>query len=255
MLLYRTAILIALFMFLTLPAYAETYEEKVADLDGDGVLETITVEFPEYGGDFVLVVDDNEYETYLNPYFEGFRIVDIDPSDDLMEIEVVSAGESDDFESLFFTYVNGHIIESGHTNGIVSIPGDGTVLAIVWMGFWMRTDLYILKDSNHRLENINQDLIAVVHYADSDETGVKCTVLESFTVFVDNDGRETLEIPDPGDSFFIVAYDNSPVPQGQGSYSGEERNEWYLIRTESGLSGWVSLSDFWDKVEGLQWAG
>jgi hypothetical protein len=245
---YAIILPICFLIALTAPALARTTGSAEADLDGDGVDETITIEYTDEVGDFTLRINDQEISGWLEPDLMGYEIVDINEGDDYVEVVVSTAGPSDDYESIIYAWQNGRIIEIDHITGYVRFSGDGAMLVDNWMGFWMRRDKCVLDPTTRRIQHVPQPFYYVQGWNTGEGDGADCTVLESFAIYSSFDTSLVLEELEVGGRIRILAnYDGSSPETGMHS-------EWYLILSSTGLMGWGLVSDFWDKVEGLHWA-
>jgi len=243
--------ILAALIALTTPAFGIELDRAEADLDGDGIDETIAMEYVTEVGDFVLRIDDQEIAGWLEPDLMGFEIVDIDTGDEYVEVVVTTAGPSDDYESIIYGYQDGRIVEMDHITGYVRFSGDGTMLVDNWMGFWMRRDKYVL-DPARRLHLVPQELYSICEWSSIEALGLECTVLDPFPIYNDREGTELLEDLESGSFITVIACYDPPLDTDDSyvDYYGD----WYLIRSEIGLTGWARLESFWDKLEGLHWA-
>jgi len=249
----NTLLIISLLMQYTPKVETET-QQITADLDGDGTEETITLEYKPDFGDYILTIDIANAEGWLEPYLLGMELIDIDTSDDRMEIAVETAGPSDDYETIYYTLVNNRVEEIGHVYGYATEEGNGDVHSDVWMGFWARTDVHRLDPSTGLLEHINQEIVAVMGWYDGVESGIECTVLEPFPIYVYPDGEDVIADLEEDNRFSILAcYFTDPVFPPEGTWR-DIYADWYMLRTESGITGWAQLGDFRDKVDGTHWA-
>ncbi|MBQ6876681.1 MAG: hypothetical protein IJN46_10685 [Lachnospiraceae bacterium] len=128
----------------------ETGKTVVADLDGDGTAERITVkvdlEASYYDRMSMQIEDiyfDSEEFNRITGYMEGaetkeFYLVDLDVSDQWLEIAFFEYGPSNDPVTTFLRYGDGNVINIGNVptgppdeqyveNKGINIPGDGTM--------------------------------------------------------------------------------------------------------------------------------
>jgi hypothetical protein len=77
-------------------------------------------------------------------------------------------------------------------------------------------------------------------------------VKESFALYSSRTKKEILARVKAGSEVAIVAYD--PSPKCKPSEMGYEGCDWFLVRSSTGLMGWVELGEL-DKGAELPWAG
>jgi len=219
-----------------------------ADLDGDGSPESITLTRGEIFGKFILSVDGvttvGMFE-YDEP--DGFAVVDINTTDSYREIDVHTPGPSDDDIHLIYSFDGASLREMGRLERWPTFSGNGIVLVDGWMGFWGIRDKYVLDGSTRTLRHIPQDLYYV---------GVQGHAIRSFPVYRTRSGNEVIANTMPGSDFLILACDTSPSCLNDYGNPDDYSCDWYLIKTVTGLVGWVrceTLMDY-EKVDGLTWA-
>ena len=217
-----------------------------ADVDGDGVPESINVTLGINPGEFMLSVDGI---STVGTMFEledidGFIVIDIDTSDPYKEIAVHTPGPSDDDEYLIYFFNGTSLKEMARLSRWPTFSGNGIVLVDGWMGFWRIRDKYVLDKATRTLRHIPQELYYV---------GVEAHAKVSFPVYRTRSGGEVIANTRPNSNFIILACD--PSPECLNRY-GEVDNyscDWYLIKTVTGLVGWVRFETLMDyeKVGGL----
>ena len=249
----NTLLIISLLMQYTVKIETET-QQITADLDGDGVEELITLEYMPDTGDYILTDGIANIEGWLEPWLLGMELVDIDESDNQMEIAVQTAGPSDDYEADYYTLINDRIQFIGHVYGYATSHGGGDVISEVWMGFWSRLDIYRLNRANIMLERVDQDLYSVIGYVDGRQPGIECSVLESFPLYAYQDGQEILTNLEAGDDITIVACHVADRSASDDIELAIGHFDWYLIMDEEGITGWAQFGDIWDKLDGIMWA-
>lgn len=220
-----------------------------ADIDGDGSPESITVAMGGTPLEFVLTVDGvTTFGIFEGDVTDGFAVVDINTSDSYREIAVHTPGPSDDDEYLIYSFDGSSLKEMGRLSRWPTFSGNGIVLVDGWMGFWKIRDKYILDTSTRTLRHIPQDLYYV---------GVDAHAIKSFPVYRSRSGNEVIANTLPGSDFLVLACDTSPTCLN--AYGDPDDNyscDWYLIKTVTGLVGWVrceTLMDY-ETVDGLTWA-
>lgn len=215
------------------------------DVDGDGGPESITVTMGEGYGEFTLSIDGmTTVGMFEMGDTDGFAVVDIDSSDPYKEIAVHTPGPSDDDEYLIYFYDGTSIKEMGRLSRWPKFSGNGIVLVDGWMGFWSIRDKYVLDKRTRILRHVPQELYYV---------GVEAHAKKSFPVYKSRTGSDVIANTMPNSNFLILACD--PSPKCLNKY-GEVDNyscDWYLIKTVTGLVGWVRFETLMDyeKVGGL----
>ncbi len=231
-------------------AQKEAQHESV-DLDGDGIEENVRLEYSPYMGDFMLGIDDLTVENRLEPELTGLEIIDIDTSDDFLEVKVSTPGPSDDPECFIYALMDGEIVEIGHICGWMTFPGNGTALVEQWMGFWSKTEMYALNPDTHQMEVVPQELYVIPGYWNEGDIGIECTVLESFPIHASHDDSMVLEDLEEGSAITLVACRPGPVEEMDGYMMRNPFHDWYLIMTQSGVTGWAQLETFQYNIEGI----
>lgn len=223
-----------------------------ADLAGDGQpvackLEIKTEPGDEHFGGAVLKVGDES--KVLGEEFSGYSAgiaAFAVSSDSKQKVLVATAlGESDYNVRYVFALADGKLKQVGHVEGQgeIVIPGNGTLVAKSWMGFWTKTDKHAFgKDLTLAL--VPQEFYSV---------DVGGTVVKTFPVYQKRDGKTVLATTREGSKFKVLLWD--PASR---KMVGEEENldeQWYLIRTESGFTGWVKGKNLQGDFAELPWAG
>ena len=198
-----------------------------ADLNGNGRVEQITVSvIPGRQYNFVLKIDEDSIKAKLFAgVTDGFIIVDIDTTDEYQEVAVHSPGPSADDEYLIFGYNGRSIKEMGRLSRWPKFFGDGIVIVEGWMmGFWAKKDKYILDKEKRSLELIPQEAYYV---------GLQAQVREEFSIYKAR--RDTIVVADlvRGNKVVILLY----FPR-----------DWYCIKSERGIVGWIRLQEPWNKM-------
>ncbi len=218
------------------------------DIDGDGSPESITVTKGGGPGEFTLSIDGvTIVDTLKMGDTDGFVVVDIDTSDPYKEIAVHTPAENDDInddEYIIYFFDGISIKEVGRVFWWPEIFGNGIVLVDGWMGFWQIRDKYVLDKATRTLKLVPQELYYV---------GIEAHVKKSFPVYRSRTGNEVIANTMPGSNFLILACDPSPKCLNAYSELDDYFCDWYLIKTVTGLVGWVrceTLLDY-EKVDGL----
>lgn len=218
-----------------------------ADLDGDGVAETITLAIlTASNGDtsFSLTVGAATVK-HKSEYGDdiAMQVIDVDRGDKLKEVMVTAVGGSDFTQTLIYRYDGKALVELAafDNQGGIEFNGNGIALQSNWMGFWTCKRKYQLDRATQRFREVPQEIYYV---------GVEGKVKETFPVYERRNTPAVVANTRAGSTMLVVACDPSPRCPGDTN----DACHWYLIKTESGLLGWVRLETLRDKAD-LPWAG
>lgn len=220
-----------------------------ADINPNRKVEKIEVKFSNDGGyGYSLKVDNKEYKGELiNGEYAYAELIDIDKNDGYMEIAIVDVGPSDGHDTYLFHF-NGDVMPLGRISGMSSPEplGNGTAQAYWWMGFWGFNKQYKLE--NGTIVEITKETYPV--------KDVEALVLTPFELREDrSESSMIVATVTAGTNVKFVEADITPVCINSSGYEDEDECDWFRVVTDGGVTGWVQLKDFRDKVEGLIWAG
>lgn len=209
----------------------------LADLDGDGQPETISfvrAENPHEAAwsdtpDFTLAVNGITVSGDL-PFAEGLVVVDLDTTDASREVAVFTHGPGSRDTYLLYSYDSSALREIGQVSGYPKFPGDGRIVATDWQDFWFRRKVYVVTVSGH-IEQAYQKLYSV---------NAPATAKVTVPLYVDKGAEEVVWTLQPGDEVTVLLAD----------IDGDPPEAWYLLKTGSGILGWVPYLATWD-LEGL----
>lgn len=239
---------------------ADLVKKAVVDLNADGTRETVSIDIEVHKGEFALSTGD--YTLHVNSIavkgrlregVDGFFIADIDPSDKFKEIAVHTSGPSDDFGIHLYWYDGKNVKDMGEIDGSASFPANATVLSDTWQGFWLMRNKYALDKKTRELKKVPQDLYWV------NTTG---HVGKGFPIYTSRQDSIVLANLKQGSEILVVACDPSPtkcreckLPEGETENFCDWECDWYLVRSTTGLLGWVRLKTLSECVHDLPWAG
>jgi hypothetical protein len=220
------------------------------DLDGDGVPEEIEfVALPTGVVAFELRVGDVRLGQRFEEGPEGgprFAVVDLDAADKSKELLLFEAGPSDLRTHTLVRYEKKKLVVLGSFGGQLprdpELVGNTFVTFGSWEGFYERKHKLAL-DAKGRLVEVVPELYAV---------DVTLKVKQSVAVHTTRAKKELLARPKIGSDVVVVAHD--PSPTCKPGDLGFEPCEWFLVRTATGLLGWIELGDLAKLVE-LPFAG
>ena len=228
------------------------------DLAGNGMSQTYTVELSRSNPDSDFesaVLKAGKESIPLGKDFTGFTVAleahRVSGDQPAKVLEVTAEGDSDYLVRYFFAMVNGQLKQVGKVKGQgdLKVPGNGTLIATAWMGFWMKTEKYVFgKDLT--LTQIPQEFYSL---ALEETSGIEGTVVTSFPVYQKRDGKTVLANTRKGSKFRVLLWDPSSAKPGDDIEA--MGNQWYLIRTESGFTGWVRAKHLEIEFAELPWAG
>lgn len=213
------------------------------DLNGDNVSETINLftgsdKNPEYrlvvNNSFTL--DNFEEETPAR----DFTIVDLDNSDQDLEIAVRSIGPSDMVTFHLYRLWGNELKKLGSLPGKLTFLGQGRIISTVWCGFF-----YI----NRRFYLHERSLTFMILPSKTHPVNIAATVKKPFNIFCKPEKSSVANTFYAGTKIEVVAC--------QESKGGDKRDimqDWFLIQGPYKIMGWARLREFYNEVEGLPWA-
>ncbi len=207
------------------------------DLNSDNIIDKIT-----------LTGDDTDYTLSVNGQsisgnFEvenmvGFYIVDINKNDSFKEIAVHATGPSDDDIYNLYFYDGKQIRFMNSLFNILTYNNNGIVYADSWQGFWMKRDKYQLQKSNHKLKLIPQ----FAYYV-----GIKdIKVQEYFAVYSDRALTKKTAVLSLNSKIEILICDSKNA--------NDYEKALFLIKSKSGLTGWVDSYTLRQHCSGFNYA-
>jgi hypothetical protein len=202
------------------------------DLNSDGKSEFISLtklNDGTYG--YRLAINESEIVGDLADPINGFAMIDIDKLDKYKEIAVHTPGPSNDDMFIIYWY-NGKKIQVVDTiSGWPAFKGNGIVYVGDWDGFWVKTDKYQLNYSIRELVLIEQPAYYV---------GLKTKVVKEFHIYLEKSLKTEVALLAEGSEIEILLCDNKGI---------KDYNELYLIKSSTGLTGWIDLKGLIDKAE------
>lgn len=166
--------------------------------------------------------------------------------DSPVKILVANAMSESDFQTFFFfAIVDGELKQIGTVEGQggITMPGNGTMIASTWMGFWSKKEKYVFG------KNLSLTVVPQEYYG----VDVEGTVTTTFPVYQKREGKSVLANTRKGSKFKVLLWD--PASRKADSKDGDLQREWYLIQTESGFVGWVQENQLGAENAELPWAG
>jgi len=256
---------LCLFCILSTPLHADDLTHILeADLNGDGIVETIEITWMEetneqmrssrqadfyYTGEYTVRINDSEVTGWLDiPVAQ--ELIDIDINDSKQEIMLTAEGPSDDPNCIIFGFDGDEIYTVARFYGLRTFDSEGTIYASVWQGFWSATQKWTLNPDVHRLEEIQQDLYYLYGCCNNLDQESGCTVTESFPIYYDPSGNEIVEMTEVGDEFRIIAGKPSMIVREGSSF---QHFHWYVVVSGNGVTGWANFWDFYSRLDEGFW--
>jgi len=205
------------------------------DLNSDNQTEMIKLE--KTGKQFGYKLTINNQETlgaFEMEETDGFKVIDIDTQDQYKEIAIHSSGPGDDMNDNFYFiywYDGAAVFLIGQLNGSAIFNGNGIIYLDKWEGFWTSREKYVLDKNSRKISFVRP----FGYYV-----GVKGKVKTSFTIFQEQALKNKVAVLNVGSDIEILLCDKV-----------EYR---YLIKSQSGLLGWISNNDISERIDGLPWA-
>jgi len=215
-----------------------------ADLDGDGKVECVTLYTKPRKYEWSLRVDDRLLEDGCGLQFCGFAVIDLDTTDRYKEIVVRLSGPGEgDFYSIY-EYRNKNIRRIGIVGDVIEFYGDGSMIVRDYsMSFWVRTVKYFIT-RQRTIEVVPQEFYYV---------GVEGVVKESFPIYAKRGSKVVVDVVKPREKILILLSDCSYKEPGKQWI--DPAKQWYLVRTERNLLGWIFMKSVSRKIGGIVWGG
>lgn len=209
---------------------------KTIDLNGDGKPDNVTIQINGETGSYILKVNSQSIKGSLDAV-DGFTVIDIDTSDHRKEIAVHTPGPSDDDVYVIYDYDGKNIKLIAQLARWPVFPGNGLIYVDDWMGFWAIRHKYQFDVKSRRLKPVHQEFYYV---------GIEATVQHSFPLLqTRDDASPVIARLKPNSKVLILLCDPS-----RKSYE----DNWYLIKSDSGLLGWTREKGFPEKFKQLPYA-
>ncbi len=240
-----------LLLFLSIKVFASDADTTLrTDLNFDGKEENIRlVYYPDAMGFLLTIGSSQVKESYSDTYDADMIILDINRNDGFREVVVRGFGSSDQTDCYFFQYDGEKIIPCGHlpSNSGFETNGKGQVTEFGWMGFYTIRLKYDF-DSRRKTLSFEKEEFYDVNQSAEVKTpfGLKKTR---------DDASESSGTLSKGEKIVIVKTDIEPVCNKDENYIYDMNCDWFYIKSAGGVNGWIRGKDFFEKVDGLIWAG
>jgi len=207
------------------------------DLNSDRTLDKIQLKTVDY--ETVLFVNGKSVVVaFEEADVVGFKIIDVDKTDSYKEILV--AGEDPGGLSKFKMYwFDGKQIQFMNTLYNPTFNGNGFVYDDTWESFWTKRDKYKLDKKTHQLTIVPQ----FAYYV-----GIKNIVVTNwFAIYSDKKMTKKLATLSKNSKIEILLCDTRN--------SKDENDFIYLVKSKTGLVGWVKADVLQKNCEGFNYAG
>ncbi|MHA7627652.1 hypothetical protein [Corallococcus sp. M7] len=203
---------------------SDSIEKLSADLDGDGKKDAISAFWIHVEGKFHLRVNQVKTQDDNGGTEVGtLSTIDLDRSDRFKEVVVTTGFLKDNY---IYRYDGKTLTLLGVVRNMVSVPGDGTLLEDDDHEFWVRHDRHVFNAKTGKLERVPQELYAV---------NTPATVAQSFVLTYGARDKVPVATLATGSKVEVLAAllvdGHHPMPR--------YRDYRYLVRSASGLLGWV----------------
>jgi hypothetical protein len=202
------------------------------DLNNDGIVEHIRLTEQPATGEFTVSVGKASITRAFESGepIDGFIVVDVDENDKYKEIAVHTPGPSDDDEYYLFWYDGTSIHKMAYLSRWPHFYGNGIVNVDAWMGFWTKREKYVLNATTRILDRVPQELYYV---------GVEANVRKSFPIYRTRTSSGIVANLKPNSTCLILVCDTSHQPM----------QNWYLVKSVTGLVGWAREDEVFDKLD------
>lgn len=212
------------------------------DLNADNQPDSILLWYDRNAKKFGLSINNVVYQFKENILQSiGIEIVDLNVNDSYKEI--LFHYKTNNLEKYSIIWYSGKSIkEMLNIDGKPQIIGNGEVIVNRNMGFWIKKEKYILeeKSKNERtLKFSPQEFYNV---------GVFAYVKKPFILYSYRDKKNKLIKTEKGERIEIVLCDTSNWFK-ESNQKNNRMFDWYLIKTEKGITGWAMLKDFINLIE------
>jgi len=204
--------------------YPKLTGTNIADLDGDGEQDTITYELivrntdkigRKYGNHFNLYINSVNFYGNGSALRDYYKIVDIDTSDNFLEIVVFDNGE--DATRVYIGYNGQDIIRLGRFSGWKHDGIDGSgILKVGRRGFQNYYPHFYKLSKDHKLEHIEQDM----YFSNSN-----LVMKDSLALQLSRTDTTTVIVLLPGEKVTLL-------------WTNDKK--WFFVEGQRGIRGWFN---------------
>ncbi len=235
-----TVIFILLFLNIAILQSQNFVFSAQADLNSDNIIDKISL---TQNDDMSLTLTVNNIKKNFDFEYDfdevsGFKIIDINKNDIFKEIEVAAYGPGGEgFLKLF--WFDGKIIHLMNTfKASLTVNGNGIVYADNQESFWIRRRKFTLNKAMHKLTETPQ----FAYYV-----GVKNIIVKNYvSIFADENLTKKTATLSKNSKIEILLCKK---------HKTDYNNDIYLIKSKSGLTGWIKYSELEKNCSGFNFAG
>ena len=218
------------------------HKTATVDVNGDGKPDTVSLAVKAEANQFTLSINSARitasYEdTYNN--IPGFQVLKLNGNSKVRYLAVLLSGESDLRETRLYLYNGKMIRPAGVVPDAITAP-TGIVYAQWWMGFWQCKGKFA-PGANGVVKIVPQAAYFVGKSGKASNTFIIRSAPTATAPLVANVA--------PGSTVELLLF--KPL----GAAPDDPEKGYYLIKTVSGLCGWVDYKDMKGKLPDLPWAG
>jgi len=233
----ETLILIFLFLQFNFAQSQNFVFTAQADLNSDNIPDKINLSETDYA--YTLNINGIKITGEFDVEgLNGFKIIDINKNDVFKEIAVHASGPSDDDEYNLYRFNGKEIYFLNKLKGNPTFNGNGIVYLDFWEGFWMRRDKFVFDKKVKKLKRVPQ----FAYYV-----GVKNISVKNYiSIFADKSMTQKTAVLSKNSKIEILLCDIKTEE--------DSNDEIYLIKSKSGLIGWIKSSVLLENCEGFNFA-
>lgn len=219
------------------PTQAAEDEEPVrsvsVDLNGDGKKDAATLDWKEGAATYTLQVGKSRLKGRGDEGYVGeLTVVDLDKGDAFKELRVDVEMEWDERRVDLYGFDGKQLKLLGILHKPIQAHGNGVVLSDEWRGFWSQRDKYVLNREQWRLDLVPQPFYYV---------GDEIRVTASFPLLFSPKGKDVVAQLAANTKIRVLAADPSV----------SDKQSWFLVKSSTGLVGWVASESLTRNTEGL----
>ena len=234
----KTKLLLLLFISINAGFSQNLYKYFAkSDLNSDKIVDEIRLKSADYTTT-LFVNNKSVIVSFDDADIIGFKIIDIDKNDFYKEILIVGEEPGGLLRSKIYWFDGKQLHFMSMFNN-PKISGNGFVYDDTWEDFWMKRDKYILNKKTHKFATVPQ----FAYYV-----GVKDIVVKNwFTIYSDKKMTKKLATLSKNSKIEILLCDTLN--------SNNENDFIYLVRSKTGLVGWVTSKILQKNCKGFNYAG
>ncbi len=233
-----TLIVVLSFLNIALAQSQELVFSKQTDLNSDKVVDKISL---TQNDDITLTLAINDAKKNFECEqgdVAGFKIVDINKNDIFKEIEIIAEGPGGEIFTKLFWFDGKEIYLMNSFKGYLTIKGNGIVYADNQESFWTRRSKFTLDKLTHKLKETPQ----FAYYVGVENITVKNYV----SIYADENLTQKTATLSKNSKITILLCKK---------HKSDENKDIYLIKSKSGLTGWIKYSELEKNCSGFNFAG